>query len=336
MSALPPRHAGVWAAAWLVLLLAGAVPARAGTAESDLHPEIRYYTSVLLDKPVAYWRLGDYATQTAADYTGNGHHALYRGHVLLSQLPALVADANPSVWLNGTDGWIAAPSLSLEDQFTIEIWASPARFAPAPPRSRVVIADTRRRGLFWRPSDGRLLVRFGSEFTSARQVASNSWHHIVYTFDGARERLYVDGRAAGSRRSRGVTWAAPFGIGGMLGRSAPFWKGFLDEVAVYPRALTITQVRSHYVASFRGARAARAPWQKGLLYVFCAALVAYVFRPWWWVGLVWGAICLLGLLRDANDRTFLVVAVGFLGLAALARGARRVTRQWRGQAEPTR
>ncbi|GGC16493.1 LamG-like jellyroll fold domain-containing protein [Cellulomonas carbonis] len=102
-------------------------------------------------------------------------------------------------------------------------------------------------------------VFFGVRPAAALTVNSPSsynngqWHHVVGTLSPAGMRLYVDGVRVASRTD--VTRAAPtdgyWRIGGdrltgWNGQPSSFYlAGSIDEVAVYPRALTDTEVAQH-------------------------------------------------------------------------------------------
>jgi hypothetical protein len=74
-------------------------------------------------------------------------------------------------------------------------------------------------------------------------------HHVVGTFDGGTQRLFVDGvevaKAAGSGSI--AHRANQFDIGSARGSDGAF-RGLIDEVAVYARALGAARVKAHYRA----------------------------------------------------------------------------------------
>lgn len=87
----------------------------------------------------------------------------------------------------------------------------------------------------------------------------NQWHHVVATFDGTTESLYLDGAlvksksppvdALGNRYA--VDNVSPLIIGGgnelgLSGGANVFFGGALDEVAIYNTALTSDQVTNHF------------------------------------------------------------------------------------------
>lgn len=85
-------------------------------------------------------------------------------------------------------------------------------------------------------------------FDSARALPVNRWKHVATTYDGTWLRVYIDGRAAGARRVSGRTCVSgePLAVGAKnnptKGLLEAFWDGRLDEVRVYNRALTVTEI----------------------------------------------------------------------------------------------
>jgi concanavalin A-like lectin/glucanase superfamily protein len=83
---------------------------------------------------------------------------------------------------------------------------------------------------------------------STRPIPTNTWTHVASTYNGSRLTVWIDGQRAGSRAVSGKTCAnnEPLAIGA---KNAPskglleaFWDGRLDEVRIYQRALTATEI----------------------------------------------------------------------------------------------
>lgn len=73
----------------------------------------------------------------------------------------------------------------------------------------------------------------------------NQWTHLVATYDGQYQRLYVNGTQVAQRAQTGLIQQ-----GGLLrigGNSiwGEYFKGYIDEVRVYNRALTATEVKNN-------------------------------------------------------------------------------------------
>jgi hypothetical protein len=80
-----------------------------------------------------------------------------------------------------------------------------------------------------------------------QSIWNNAWHHVAGTFDGAKVRLYVDGRQVGAATSvpAGTTIAYPLAegggaIGGYPDRACGLsLRGDIDTVRIWNQALPI-------------------------------------------------------------------------------------------------
>jgi hypothetical protein len=86
-----------------------------------------------------------------------------------------------------------------------------------------------------------------SPAVTVSEIWDGNWHHIVGTYDGAKVRLYVDGAQVGTETATTVNIAyntdnlyiGSYGNG-------YYYKGLMDEVKIYGRALDYSEVISHY------------------------------------------------------------------------------------------
>lgn len=81
-------------------------------------------------------------------------------------------------------------------------------------------------------------------------INANEWHHIVGQYDGTNWKIYVDGveKASTPQASGALVNTKPLNVGtsdinGVLSR---FLNGKIDEVRIYNRALTATEVKQLY------------------------------------------------------------------------------------------
>jgi hypothetical protein len=87
--------------------------------------------------------------------------------------------------------------------------------------------------------------------TSTATVPLNEWHHLVATWDGATMRLYLDGVAdsatlANSTAMSPNTNNLTFGKADDSTVASGYYKGALDEVAIWSRALHLEEVKQLY------------------------------------------------------------------------------------------
>ncbi len=108
-------------------------------------------------------------------------------------------------------------------------------------------------------SNGRLCARVWSDETvcsAASGYADERWHHAVHVFGGAvgGQKIFVDGvhRAAGSKASSNFTGQTGVNLGFSNDAANGFFRGLLDEVAVFNRALTAAEIQALYAAGGSG------------------------------------------------------------------------------------
>ena len=79
-------------------------------------------------------------------------------------------------------------------------------------------------------------------FDSTRSIPVSTWRHLAVTYDGARLRVYIEGRLSGSKAVTGRPCVSgePLAVGAKnnptKGLLEAFWDGRLDEIRLYNRA----------------------------------------------------------------------------------------------------
>jgi hypothetical protein len=78
------------------------------------------------------------------------------------------------------------------------------------------------------------------------RLQTNRWHHLAFTYDGTRLRLFVDGQPAGETRIERprVAGSSPVTLGRRQDGYS-YFRGGLDEVRLYDRALDPAEVSAH-------------------------------------------------------------------------------------------
>lgn len=152
------------------------------------------------------------------------------------------------------------PSLDISSALTLEAWVKTDKIT----NDTVISKDDdagNREYYFGVSYDGnnpgrvRWTLKTNSfQFRDSLVVVNDSqWHHIVGTYDGSYLCTYIDG-VEDSRSPVAQT-------GGIPNTSAPFWigakpnigyeqyfRGVIDEVAVYDRALTSDEIRNRFAS----------------------------------------------------------------------------------------
>jgi hypothetical protein len=211
-----------------------------------------YYDTVRGDAPGGYWRLGD-TSGGALDETG-GPAGTYNGGVTLGVPGALLSDPNPAARFDGINDYVSVPdhaTLDVGDFFTYELWLR--RGATRGVTQRIIHKGGGAPSLGFGGNNKLVLIPGGSGTTalatSSSAITDSNWHHVVATKSGSSVHIYVDGIDVTVPGSNATTTnnATALNIGRATTGTA-YFDGDVDEVAVYPVALSQAQVLEHYWA----------------------------------------------------------------------------------------
>jgi hypothetical protein len=221
-------------------------------------PTADYAARVLADRPVRFYRLGEAAGTVAIDSGLNRADGTYLGGVTLGAAGALSGDPDKAATFGGANGYVNLPSLDLQNRsFTIEAWIKPS--ASSPPATQTYFGAYRSpgtTGLIFNCrvlSSGALAIGWGGagDVTSpANTITFGAWNHtaIAYDYHTDSTRVYVNGLQVAS--SAGGPFIGEWPVLN-IGRGAfggDYFKGEIDEVALYWAALSADQVADHYAA----------------------------------------------------------------------------------------
>jgi D-aminopeptidase len=78
------------------------------------------------------------------------------------------------------------------------------------------------------------------------RISTTDWTHLAMTYDGTMQRFYVNGVEVGTHAQTGsmAVGDEPLRIGGDATFAGEFFKGLIDEVKVYNRALTAAEINA--------------------------------------------------------------------------------------------
>jgi hypothetical protein len=211
---------------------------------------VAYRDEVILDAPNGYWRLDGLTNESggAGSLTAFGTPASTTG--------LLTGDASVARDLNGTTMYYTAPdsaSTDLGDVFTLEAWI---RIDALPASSGILLAKGTNSYQFDVGPTGALgLAKNGVAYTvnSTTTMSVGSTYHVVATKNGAANKLYINGvDVSGAVTNLTlVNTAVALHIGRYDGGGF-FFDGVIDEVAIYPTALSATRVAAHYAVGSTG------------------------------------------------------------------------------------
>lgn len=200
---------------------------------------------------VGLWRLGEATGTTALDSTGNTN-GTYVGGPDLAQVGALYADYDLAVYF-GIEQYVEVPDtakLDVGDKFSIEAWVKIDPDGVGTERG-IVAKGTGGYYLRLETNNGLALLTQNEHYVGYSDFAvpnDNIYHHCVVTKDGADIHFYIDGkeRTGSLTNFTVVNTADPLFIGAG-GDGEDNGQMYLDEVALYNRPLTATEVNKHYL-----------------------------------------------------------------------------------------
>jgi PKD repeat protein len=226
-------------------------------------PADTYGATVYNDDPDLYWRLGDSSKSVVTDSGRYGMLGDYVGSESLGAPGAITGTSNTAVSFGGSNGFaVSRSSVASPNVFSQEAW-----FKTTTTRGGKIIGlGSSRSGTsatydrhVYMQNDGKLVfgVYTGSRVTLTTPGSYNdgAWHQVVATMSPAGMRLYVDGNLLGSNTTTtGQAYTGYWRVGGdtTWGSTSPYLNGTIDDVSVYPTALSAQQVSTHYSAGTTG------------------------------------------------------------------------------------
>ena len=200
---------------------------------------------------VAAYGLNAGSGSVAADSSGRGNGGSVSGAVWSSS-----GRFGSALSFDGVNDWVTvadSASLDLSSGMTVEAWVRPSKLGGW----RTVVFKERSGGgvygLYGDQAGGRPLgqVDIGGERNAigSAGLPLNAWSHLAVTYDGAVVRLFVNGVQAGSLPFVGSmaasTGSLRLGGNGIWGE---WFAGLIDEVRVYNRALSATEIQQDMLA----------------------------------------------------------------------------------------
>lgn len=157
-----------------------------------------------------------------------------------------------AISFNGTNNYVSVPnsaSLRLANGMTLEAWVN----MTGGQSWRTVILKERPSGMSYalyaqnssnRPV-GQIYVNAEQSAQGSAAVPLNTWTHLATTYDGATQKLYVNGIQVISRAQTGSIFLST-GLLKIGGNAiwGEWFRGVIDEVRIYNRALSTSEIQS--------------------------------------------------------------------------------------------
>ena len=224
-----------------------------------------YATAVLLDRPLAYYRFEEAAGPSARNEGTLGPYAdgvFMRGDEVGGAKPGAgpgpgtgfsgFSRANRAAVFDGVGDWVDTTRRLIDaaGPYTLEYWLSPERGADAD------APGSGRRGVLgqfdafeweveypaavavaaWTPDGGTRLAEY--------PPAGGEWHHLAVVVEDGQSTGYLDGQP--------LDWTPDEPAKGAGAGAGSFFRGRLDEVAIFDHALPAERIAAHFRAAREG------------------------------------------------------------------------------------
>ncbi len=206
---------------------------------------------------VGAWGFDEPSGTTAADASGHGYAGAIDG-----PLRTTGGKFGGALSFDGVNDWVTVPdadALDLTTGMTMEAWVRPTAVGAL---WRTVMFKEQPGSLIYALYAGDGKGKPATDvFTTADKGLSgttatplNAWTHLAATYDGANLRIYVNGVQAATKAVTGSIRASTglLRIGGNGIWNDEWFAGLIDEVRLYSRALTATEIQADMAAPVSG------------------------------------------------------------------------------------
>jgi PKD repeat protein len=198
---------------------------------------------------VAAYNFQEGTGTTVQDASGQGNHGTLSNASWTNN-----GQFGKALSFNGSSSWVTVAdknSLDLTNGMTLEAWVYPTATMSG---WRNVLLKERTGGLAYglyansdtnRPVASINIGGNDQNLPGTSALTANTWVHLAATYDGATERLFVNGTQVASRAQTGnmpvSTGALRIGGNSVWGE---YFQGRIDEVRIYNRALSAAEIQT--------------------------------------------------------------------------------------------
>jgi hypothetical protein len=195
---------------------------------------------------VAAYGFEEISGTTVADASGKGNHGTIKEAVSVA-----TGHSGKALKFDGVNDWVTvndSASLDLSTGMTLEAWVYPTALTTGGKTAIMKEGSGLEVYSLYAKEDGTVPISYinnGSyvSISGPNPVPLNQWSHLVSTYDGQSQRLYIGGTEVANRKQSGLiqqsTGVLRIGGNNLWGE---YFKGYIDEVRVYNRALTVAEV----------------------------------------------------------------------------------------------
>lgn len=215
---------------------------------------MNYVSEVLSDTPCGYWRMAE-ASGQIQDISGNDNHStVVNGSPTYLQPGAIASNSsNTAILLDGSTEYYEIPdhaTLDVGDVLTLEVWIKIASLAVP---SRIFCKGSDAYDMVVQADGTAQLTKVNVDWVvqSSILLSTDIWYHVAATKNGATRAMYVNGVDVSVLNTNQtlVNNTASLFIGQFAPGDVHRFNGTLDELAIYPTALSQERILAHYNTS---------------------------------------------------------------------------------------
>ena len=258
-------------------------PTPAGTSIQFAAQLVTYEDDIKFDGPIAFYRFEESVGATTAKNVGSsGIDGVYSvgdeaapgagspGGAAVGdpgpRPPAFAGFAanNKSATFDGASTWVDTTQQYLQAQgaFTLEYWVSPERtntdLTTWGNRVGIVGQNDAIEYGFIDPQTIQIWTPNGGSINSKYTFPDDEWHHVATIADGTTLKTYFDGVlvTTGGNNANGSYGTSAYNVhiggGGVFDVNGNWFKGHIDEVAIFLKSIPADRVAAHYKAGKEG------------------------------------------------------------------------------------
>lgn len=212
-----------------------------------------YYSAVLKDSPVGFWKLDESSGSIAYDSSGCGNSATYSGSINLVDVPLVPngAHCNKITSTNTISfpitkdfsGQVGVGGFGIEktedNDFSLEVWFHPKNITTLTP----IFADQDGVGIYW--EKGNIVFKLENERLDYGVPYRDKAFHVVAVYELDSIKLYIDSELVASKYIGQITFTnESLVIESGPSNSSEYF--LIDAPAIYRYALNINKIKSHY------------------------------------------------------------------------------------------
>ncbi len=202
--------------------------------------------------PAAAYSFNEGSGTTASDSSGNGN----TGTISAGPVWSAQGKFGSALAFTGSGNVIVphAPTVNLTSSFTLSAWVKPTALSGY---QTILIKETTGGCAYWLQTNGNQVssgFNNGSGCTEHQTTTANlplnAWSYLTAVFDDAAStyQIYVNGNLVSSQTETGKiqpnTQSLVFGQSGCSSCGFERWQGLIDEVRIYNRALSPSEIQA--------------------------------------------------------------------------------------------